>query len=425
MPPAWYRKEDPACGLTWVKDGLSVRPVWTVEPTIESIIATLKITIGFDKEYRVQFLHEGSLSKLYDVSFDNQAFVMRVSLPVCPRAKTEAEVATLNWVHQHTPLHVPRVRAYNSSRDNPLGFEWILMTKLEGTPLSKCWSSVTIGSKERLVQQIATFTASTFNQQFYQGIGSIFNESTSNPDHRRATVDHGRGPFSETSDWMRSRLQFASSDLMSRLNDITDENEKAILRQMSELTGRIEKLMPKFLPPSDKTASQEVALNNTRNRPVSTMLCHDNLSLDNILINRDGLFGGVLDWQCISCVPLHEACQFPAFLQQAYDRFREPAGRFYLIDKDGPPYMAYYRDYRRYEMTTLRQFYIKEMLDRAPDFVDIWEDKTTANLRDYEAAVQNCDNEFTIGPVEEWVEAMERGEDPARIQKRLHELLME
>ncbi|KAJ8125936.1 hypothetical protein O1611_g7703 [Lasiodiplodia mahajangana] len=213
---------------------------------------------------------------------------------------------------------------------------------------------------------------------------------------------------------MRCRLQYASADLASRLIDSPDQDEKAVLRHMCELTRRIENLMPKFVPRSDTTSG-----------PTRTMLCHDSLSLDNILIDRNGLFGGVLDWQCISCRPLHEACQFPAFLQQAFDRFREPAGRFYLIDADGPPHPAYYRDYKRYEMTQLRQLYIGEMLDRVPDFVDIWEDEASANLRDYEAAVQNCDNEFTADLVEKWVEAMEDGEDPARVPKRLHELLME
>lgn len=171
----------PACRPTWVKNGFSLYPTWTVEPTIQSIVATLNRAIGFNHEYEVQFLHEGALSKLYDVSFNSQAFVMRICLPVCPQTKTESEVATLGWVKQHTPLPVPHVRAYDSSRNNPLGYEWLLMTKLEGKPLSECWSSVTIGSKERLVRQIAAFVASTFNQPFREGIGSLF-KATPNAD---------------------------------------------------------------------------------------------------------------------------------------------------------------------------------------------------------------------------------------------------
>lgn len=171
------QEDDPISGLAWAEDGLSVYPTWTVEPTIEAIIATLRSAVGFDNEYAVRFLHEGTLSKLYDVSFDNQDFVMRISLPVCPRAKTESEVATLDWVNRHTALPVPHVRAYDSSRNNPLGFEWVLMTKLEGKPLSGCWSAMSTGCKERIVRQIAAFSATTFHQSFHGGIGSVFKTS--------------------------------------------------------------------------------------------------------------------------------------------------------------------------------------------------------------------------------------------------------
>lgn len=163
--------------LRWAENGLSVYPTWTVEPTMEAIIATLRSAVGFNNEYTVRFLHEGTLSKLYDVSFDNQDFVMRISLPVCPSAKTESEVATLDWVNRYTALPVPRVRAYDSSQNNPLGFEWILMTKLDGKPLSECWSAISTGCKERIVRQIAAFSASTFNQSFDGGIGSVLKTS--------------------------------------------------------------------------------------------------------------------------------------------------------------------------------------------------------------------------------------------------------
>ncbi|KAI0856829.1 phosphotransferase enzyme family-domain-containing protein [Xylaria cubensis] len=425
-PPSWLGW-DPTGGVAWINNGLCRYPIWTFEPTIQSVVATLKVAIGPDHEYGVQMLHNGSLSKLYTVSFDNQAFVMRVCLPLCPRTKTEAEVATLSWVSQHTGLPVPRVRAYDSSRNNPLGYEWVLMTKLEGKPLSSCWSSVTMGSKERLVKQIAAFSVSAFRQPFHEGIGSIF-KTNSNLNNHAYVIDHCRGPFSEISDWMQCRLKFASSDLTSRLDNPANANEKETLQRMLDVTIRIEKLMPQFLSTYGKTAStgsdMETVPDNAETRPTATMLYHDCLSLDNILVNDDGILTGVIDWQCIPCLPLHEACQFPAFLQQAHDRFQEPSGRRYLVDDSGPPHPAYSRDCQRYELTELRQLYVEEMLHGAPEFVDIWRDETSANLRDFEAAVQNCDNEFTIEPIEEWVRAMDQGTRPTEVPKRLHELLV-
>ncbi|KAI0542572.1 phosphotransferase enzyme family-domain-containing protein [Xylaria digitata] len=393
--PSWLGS-DPMTGLSWVKNGLGIYPKWTIPPRIESIVATLKLAMGSDHDYAVQFLHEGALSKLYVVSTGSLAFILRVRLPVNPRAKTESEVATLDWVNQHTSLPVPRVIAYDSSRDNPLGFEWILMSRAEGKSLSESWWSVSLGSKERLVKQIAAFSTEIFEQSFQGGIGSIY---------KTASGEDGG---------THSRLRFATTDLASRLCHIVDENERETLQRMVDLTRRIERLMPKFYPSPQPSADTGMA--STR-----TMLSHDSLSLDNILVNDEGIFTGVVDWQCISCLPVHEACQFPAFLRQTYDRLAEPVMPSYLIG--GVPHASYFRALKRWEITRLRRLYVEEMMRRAPGFVNIWRDERSADLRDYEAAVQNCDNEFVIEILEEWVDAMEHGKDPVQLPKRLHECL--
>ena len=57
---------------------------------------------------------------------------MRVSLPVEPFFKTESEAATLSYIRTHTSIPVPEVIEWDSSADNPLGFEWVLVDKVEG-----------------------------------------------------------------------------------------------------------------------------------------------------------------------------------------------------------------------------------------------------------------------------------------------------
>ncbi|KAI8623418.1 kinase-like domain-containing protein [Xylariaceae sp. FL1651] len=394
--PASLLERGPAYGLAWVQDGFSLRPEWTIQPSIEAITATLKAALDPNQDYKVHFLHEGTYSKLYEVSFMDQLFIMRVTLPVCPKRKTDSEVATLQWIYHHTSLPVPCVEAYDSSRNNPLGFEWILMTKIEGKPLADCWRSVDMGSKERLVKQIAAYAAAVFQQPFSKGIGSIYGVSLDSANH---------SPI------------------------VGEVRERQTVRRMLELIDRLEILMHRFLPgpgtdPSpystDAVADMTFA---TEDKQMSTILCHDNLSLDNILVDNDGTLRGVIDWQCISCLPLYEYCQFPAFLQQANDRFMEPVGHRYLLDEDGPPHPAYLQERDRYELSRLRRLYVEEMIYLAPDFVNIWRSERSANLRDYEAAVQNCDNEFGYETVEEWVKAIEDGRDPGHMPKRLHELL--
>lgn len=67
---------------------------------------------------------------------------MRVALPVGPFFKTECEVTTLAYsVHPliHHDLyteHASLLLVKCSSAVNELGFEWVLMGKIEGVPLA-------------------------------------------------------------------------------------------------------------------------------------------------------------------------------------------------------------------------------------------------------------------------------------------------
>lgn len=176
-------QDDPTYGLQWSSDGNPIldTPKWAVEPTIDSIISTLKKVIGSHEQYSVKHCWDGIYNKIYYVSYNQNRLVMRVSLPVCPRLKTESEVATLRWIDDNTRLPVPRVRCYDSSRDNPIGFEWILMDRMEGIPLSRCWETTYLGAKSRIVKQVAAYTAAVFKRQF-RGIGSLYLSEPNNPD---------------------------------------------------------------------------------------------------------------------------------------------------------------------------------------------------------------------------------------------------
>jgi len=180
--PSCSKDSTPTPGVSWAKSGLHLYPRWTVQPTIAAIAATLRSAISVEPMYEIRFIHEGACTKLYEVSFDNKSYIMRVSLPVYPIIKTESEVATLGWVHQNTSLLVPRVVAYSSSPNNALGYEWILMTKIEGRPLSDCFLSISKGAKERLVKQVAAFYATALRHQPpFEGIGSVY-KATSDSD---------------------------------------------------------------------------------------------------------------------------------------------------------------------------------------------------------------------------------------------------
>ncbi|KAI0380006.1 kinase-like domain-containing protein [Hypomontagnella monticulosa] len=392
LPP----KQDPTYGLQWTNDSSNflVKPVWTVEPTVQSIISTLQEAIDPSSKYTIEHLWDGAYSKIYAVSVGPEQFVMRITLPVCPKTMTESEVATMKWVNDNTNLPVPKVKCYDSSRDNPLGFEWILMGRVDGVPLSHSWNQISQDAKQRIVKQIADYAAICFEKQF-RGIGNIY------PSMTHASDDH---LSQDTGDEGRLKTSARMLELVNRLRDLEDR-----FFPTPEFSHNADQLEEGESTDEDE---DEGAINGRGKQYEPTMLWHDDISLDNIFVDHNGILCGVIDWKCISCLPLYEACRLPAFLRQRQDRFVEPSTPYRVTRRqfnDSWGLQKYNRDLRQHQLTLLRQLFVAEMTYRCPGWAVIYRNRRA--LRDYEAAVQNCDNEFAYEMVENWVGSIENGDN--------------
>jgi hypothetical protein len=163
-------------GLAWVQKAFNLEPQWTVEPNTEAIERTIQ-TLRPSSTIQVTFLAEGALNKIYEVKIDNEVFVMRISLSVDPYYKTMSEVATLGWISRIADTPVPRVITYQSSRENLIGFEWILITKMSGKPLREVSRSLSFSANSNLVGEFAAYSSCLFRNQF-QGIGNIYSAAS-------------------------------------------------------------------------------------------------------------------------------------------------------------------------------------------------------------------------------------------------------
>ncbi|KAI1086922.1 phosphotransferase enzyme family-domain-containing protein [Rostrohypoxylon terebratum] len=407
--------DDVVYGLRWSDkdDVFSPTPQWTVQPTIDTIVLTLRNVVSSHKQYDVEHLWDGTYNKIYSVSYDQTRLIMRVSLPVCPRTKIESEAATIRWVHENTNLPVPKVHSYDSSRNNPIGFEWIMMDQVDGMPLSHCWTSVTQDAKERIVKQIAAFAASAFGMQF-KGIGNLY------PLRSHLSGSRPR--------WTKRRLRIISADLRMKTQELPNEFHRKIATRMLILVDRLRNLEDKFFPTpeieSDQSFMGDSDVESTDEdddtvdkmaRPREpTMLWHDDISLDNIMVDKNGILCGIIGWECVSCLPLYEAY-----------RFIEPLTPHGVTQRklgDSRRVAIYERNLRQHQVTLLRQLFISSMRDLCPGWVSIFEGRRY--LRDYEAAVQNCDNESAYETVELWVDAVEKTETSDEVPWHLHERLM-
>ncbi|KAH8651067.1 hypothetical protein BX600DRAFT_528062, partial [Xylariales sp. PMI_506] len=188
-PSVYFRN-----GIKWRRTGVNLLPHWIGEPNIRDIIMTLRDAISPNKGYQVELIHTSQHSKFYSITSDRDLYVLKLMMPLCERGvKTRCEVATMNWTRHFTSLPLPHVVHFSTSRDSPVGCEWILMTKVPGQPLAQCWNKMPFGVKERIVRQLARYAHEVFSQP----IESIGNAST-----RTAPVLM----VSEMAEWHREEL---------------------------------------------------------------------------------------------------------------------------------------------------------------------------------------------------------------------------
>lgn len=325
-------------GLAWIPDTFDLVPRWTAEPRAEALESLARRSLILDGHARceVQFHAQGAFNKLYKVNTDNGAFIMRVSLPVDPHHKTMSEVATMEFVRQKKETPVPRIIAFDASNGNELGFEWILMELLPGQPLRARWRKLPMRAKEQLVKQLVRHQAELFQSRF-DGIGNLYQASTeasgpvmqwkadsgsgssqwsSDADDLPCTLgrivsliffwgDHQlhevpRGPFGSSHDWLATRLAFVLTDQTRILRDSDDEDDIEDAEHARDIAQRLQEMLPSIFP-QGRTAE-------------STSLYHDDLSMQNILVDEAGNLTAVIDWECVSALPLWRACQIPALL---------------------------------------------------------------------------------------------------------------
>lgn len=101
------------------------------------------------------YLRSRVINKTYEIVIPNQEhrFLFRVTLPVDLFFKAESEVATLAFLRQKRIIPVPELVAWNSTATNPIGYEWILLEKVEVVPLQWELRAMPIDTKTGIAER--------------------------------------------------------------------------------------------------------------------------------------------------------------------------------------------------------------------------------------------------------------------------------
>ena len=366
--PASTDKQSPTyaaelCCLKWKQTRWAVDPCWAVEPDVSSIRAVIQTVLESTEDCKVDFLAEGAFNKVYKVQSREESLIMRISLPLDPHFKTESEVATLRFMQEHGGVPIPAVRAYNSSRVNSIGFEWILMEFMPGASLEDRWHEMSWAAKETIAKQLALHY-SRMSKHRFSAIGNIYPEpapsSTSTPEIQRIVAMQffcgdlisqpvSRGPFKSSHEWMAARLSLYEADARKMLLG-DGEDERKYAEKTLNIVTRLQKLLPQFFPEDQ----EEV-----------TILVHYDLNWWNILVDEDGILSAVVDWEFVPAIPLWRAYDYPRVLE-GIARDEKPDPEKHGRDEDGELTELYWEHLEEYEMTQLRLVFREEVEKLVP-----------------------------------------------------------
>ena len=183
-------------------------------------------------------------------------------MPVYPWYKVESDVATTEFVRHFTDIPVPVIYAYDSSAENKLGLEWMLMEKISGSSLEEKWTDMSLKTKTKLtvlladwVNQLSSFafdkigslymTYIETNLDFY--IGPMVEQHFY--DGRRLTYPGERGPFESLQAYYDAILDaeqqqikdpryLAEFQRLSRANEYANAGDKARKLPNARLASR-------------------------------------------------------------------------------------------------------------------------------------------------------------------------------------------
>lgn len=109
-------------------------------------------------------------------------------------------------------------------------------------------------------------------------------------------------------------------DLITAKEEAEGEEDEEDAVYALALAHRLLDLLLKIFPPVESHPEQSVIL-------------HEDLSPSNILINEQGEITVLLDWECVSAMPLWMATTIPKFLRGS-DREEEPKRQDYEDESD-------------------------------------------------------------------------------------------
>ncbi|KAB8209366.1 kinase-like domain-containing protein [Aspergillus parasiticus] len=116
-------------------------------PELQKVAAS---SIGANKCVSIAKLAEGSFNKTFKLAMDDgRTVIARIPHPIAGprRYATASEVATMDFARSVSRIPTPRVFAWNTDVNHPVGSEFIIMEEAPGVKLEDVWSDLDLEEK--------------------------------------------------------------------------------------------------------------------------------------------------------------------------------------------------------------------------------------------------------------------------------------
>ncbi|CRK29210.1 hypothetical protein BN1708_004887, partial [Verticillium longisporum] len=365
----WERRHSRNGGLGWAQNIWPDMPEKAGDtipslPSIRELISGLIVrgALPLPLAFHVTEFANGMCSRVFKLEFPEGAempdgmkstILLRFAAPLDPYWKTESEVATMAWLAAKTFVPVPRVYFFDSSANNDLGLEWVIMELIEGYTFANWiddWAdedgidqlTLTDDQMRLIGYQSNSYLLSLRARQFDK-IGSLYCNWGTGEFYIGPMVHldyfHGdrlqyeglqRGPFSNISEYFKSltdltileahHMQEADRKQLLALTgaacwDVVGEGDPGFSKPPSVegLQNRAHQinteLMPRLLAHVSNLPTFAGGVNNEAG-PVDgwhTELMHPDLHSNNVLVTRsaNGIpkIAAIIDWDWTCLMP--------------------------------------------------------------------------------------------------------------------------
>lgn len=246
------------------------------------------------------------------------SLILRVSGKHIPRIKTINEIAAMSWVRDNTSIPTPAVVRFDSSEDNAIGYEFILLEKVQGVSIDKIYDNLDDGKLEKLISQLTEYLVELHRHEWNHAGGLSIDDDNKIVPGRVLAENFWQGP--EIAEYWGEAEDVDSLNVHGPYDTYTDYIRSHIQQYIRNIEKHTSLDWMRDLIP--KLAAFNAYLNDHANELNKTkyIFTHRDLHFGNIMCNPDTLqITAILDWEFAVVLPLPLWTPGGGFLWSAKD----------------------------------------------------------------------------------------------------------